>query len=1158
MRKGIIERISTLKSPNKKILFVFLLSTVVILSQAIVFWESGAQSPPQEWSDLYIPQHPELNLTLSYSSSLHQAGFPVVITDLGDGGAPEILFGSDEGILYIWNGSNNVYGPIWNDSVALLNPDVVGMDEIFSIAVGDIDTNTSSIEILVGTVNYITVLNWTGTSCVYDRTIELANVGELIVSSLIVEDIDDDSNNEIIAAVGRKANYADNITSHYGKIFVWKATTFRDYPGSWNHSQSASRSEVEAKWYANYVCYSLITGDPDNDNETEIIAHLEYLGVGGTVIINSSTYDQEWTSQTPEGKGYGLACGDVDDDGDNELAIGEADGTIYILSAANDSYSISESVSIQKGSLVWGLKITDSDNDTRNELIATTLLGYLRIFQWDRSLGGLEEEDTGIKWIGAQAGAFNYICVGDPDQDNWTELAVGKAGPNSGFGLSDYDLFGHLHIFGHIPTWTNVTSTPPSTIEAATPVIFNVQYNRTDLVPSEGVPGLHQVVGVNNDTHAPWEGGSPSFIDEGSGNYTIELPTTGVGPGTHTVRVILFKTSFEPGEVYVNFTVTGVPTNATVFYGAFNLSGYWETYGAFSPYVNSTDRGIGIFYRAQGTGAGIIGASGRASLYYLNGTAVPGKGQLPWYDLYESSGGNISYRGAYYAQLDTYGVHVGDYNLTMTVWKEKYNPAELWVLVHVEPIPSSLIVEGGGISVYEGGDFDISVFFMDDYHLKYVSNGAVTLTIVNGTWNWGNYVNLSYWTFGLYEIEDIQIEDVGIVPGTYTIVINGSAPDYENCQTNISLVVSPKANVILALSQLPSEIMAGELFVVEATLTYENGTAIADQEIIFTYTCNGIEYVEGDETDENGKASILIGYPAGTTRIEVSARYDGSTETNPIMSIAYTAGGTTFVRILTILEGIIAGVIGVSPFLGIGAAVAAGSVFSFHRFVRVPRRRRRLEELSRIAETFDNFENMQHIIVLEKSSGVSIYDQSFIGTDLDSSLVSGFLQAISSFGAEFTREVDGKLRELTYEGFRMLVDEGEYVKSALILSKRPTSSLRDRLSYFTGAFEQKYEKHLRNWTAKLDHFENANLLVEDVFELSLISPHKISTKKAKNVKLSDLERSMVRFSEEFSKQTEIFFLSALLSMATTMRNENKLEILDAIYKLVKKGILYPA
>ncbi|MFX1598816.1 MAG: hypothetical protein ACFFC5_07100, partial [Promethearchaeota archaeon] len=153
---------------------------------------------------------------------------------------------------------------------------------------------------------------------------------------------------------------------------------------------------------------------------------------------------------------------------------------------------------------------------------------------------------------------------------------------------------------------------------------------------------------------------------------------------------------------------------------------------------------------------------------------------------------------------------------------------------------------------------------------------------------------------------------------------------------------------------------------------------------------------------------------------------------------------------------------------------------------------------------------------------------------------------------------DGKLRELTYEGFRMLVDEGEYVKSALILSKKPTSSLRDRLSYFTGAFEQKYEKHLRNWTAKLDHFENANLLVEDIFELSLISPHKISTKKAKNVKLSDLERSMVRFSEEFSKQTEIFFLSALLSMATTMRNESKLEILDAIYKLVKKGILYPA
>ncbi len=1143
-----------MKNPGRKFTILFLLSAAIILSQTIVFSESGALSPPQKWSDLYIPQHPELNLTLQYSSPLHEGGFPVVMKDLTDDGIPEILFGSDDGILYIWNGTDNNYTPIWNDSIASLNPTVADYDEIFSIAVGDIDTNTSSLEILVGTVNYITVLNWTGTSCIHDRTLELVNTGEMIVSSLIVEDIDNDSYNEVIAAVGRKTNYADNITSHLGQIFVWKATTFRDYPGSWNHSQSGSRSEVDGYWYENMVCYSLITGDPDNDNDTEIIAHLEYMGVGGTVIINSSTYSHEWTSSTPEGKGYGLGCGDADNDGDNELVVGEGNGTIHVMSAIGGSYFISESIPIQGASLVWGIKIADSDNDTCNELIATTLQGDLRIFQWDSTLSGFEKESTDIEWIGAQTGAFNFICVGDADQDSWTELVVGKAGPNSNLGLSDYDLYGHLYVFGCIPTWANVTKPPPSSIAAATPVIFNVQYNRTDLAPSEGLPGLQQVVGINNDTDTAWEGGSPSFIPEGSGNYTIELPTTGVGPGAHTVRVVLFKTGFEPSEVYVNFTVTGVPTNATVFWGAVNLSEYWETYGAFSPYVNSTDEGIGIFYRALGSGAGIIGARGRASLYYLNGTAIPGKGQLPWYDLYESSGGNISYSGAYYVQLDTHGLHVGDYNLSITAWKEKYNPAELWVLVHVEPIPSSLVVVGGGISVYEGGDFDISVFFRDDYHLKDVSNGAVTLTILNGTWNWGNYASLSYETFGLYESEEILIEAVGIVPGTYTIILNGSAPDYENCQTSVPLVVNAKANVVLALSQLPSEIMTGEPLVVEATVTYENGTAIADQEIIFTYTCDGIEYEDSDNTDENGKASITIIYPAGTTRIEVSARYEGSTETNPITITASTVGGTTFVHILTLWDRII----GVSPFMGIGAAVAGGSVFSYHRFVRVPRRRRRLEELNRIAETFDNFENMQHVIVLEKSSGLSIYDQSFTGTDLDSSLVSGFLQAISSFGAEFTREVDGKLRELTYEGFRMLVDEGEYVKSALILSKKPTSSLRDRLSYFTGAFEQKYEKHLRNWTAKLDHFENANLLVEDIFELSLISPHKISAKKAKNVKLSDLERSMVRFSEEFSKQTEIFFLSALLSMATTMRNESKLEILDAIYKLVKKGILYPA
>ncbi|MFX1486249.1 MAG: FG-GAP-like repeat-containing protein, partial [Promethearchaeota archaeon] len=1013
-----------MKIPIRKLTFVFLISLVVMLGQFVVFSESATQPPPQKWSDLYLPQYPEVNETLAYSSSLHEAGFPVVMYDLSGDGVPEILFGSDDGEFYVWNASNNNYAPIWNDNIASLNPTVASKYEIFSVAVGDMDTNTSSLEILVGTVNYITVLTWNGTSCVYNRTVQLAVGGsDMIVSSLIVEDIDNDSYNEIIAAIGRKTNYADNVTSHSGKMFVWKATDFRDNPGDWKQIDATDLNRIKTNWYTNRGCYSLITGDPDNDNKTEIIAHLEYLGVGCTVIINSSTYIDESIISAPEGRGYGLACGDIDNDGDNELAIGDGDGTVYIMSGAGSSYSTSKPILIPGASLVWGLKIADSDNDTRNELIATTLQGDLRIFQWDSSFNELKEEDTSIEWIGAQVGAFNFICVGDPDNDSWTELALGKAGPNSGFGVSDYDSKGHLHVFGYIPTWANVTAPPPSTIQAATPIIFNAQYNRTD--SSEGIPGLQQVVGIDNDTQTLWEGGSPSFIDEGSGNYTIELPTTGVEPGYHAVRVILFEVEFEPGEVFVNFTVSGADTNVTVLWGAANLSGYWETYGAFSPYVNSTDKGIAIFYsyNSSGTPTGIIGARGRASLLDLNGTMIGGKEQLPWYDLFELYGGNVSYRGIYYIQLDTYGLHVADFNLTITVWKEKYNPAELWVIVHVEPIPSSLVAVGEEISIYEGGDFEVSVFFRDDYHLKDVSNGAVSLTITNGTWNWGNYVYLSYETFGLYKSEEIKLEDIGITSGTYSIIINGSAPDYEDCQTSLPFAVNLKANVVLILSQLPSEIMAGESLPVEATLTFENGTAVINQDVKFTYTYDGLPH-DGPTvvTDENGKASITITPPAGTTRVEISVRYDGSEETNPITSVASTAAGGTFVRIVTIWDRMIE----MLPFAGIGAAVVGGSAFSFHRFVRVPKRRRKLEELNRIAETFDNFENLRHIIVLEKNSGLTIYDQSFTGTNLDPSLVSGFIQAISSFGAELTKKADGKLRELTYEGFRLLLDEGDY------------------------------------------------------------------------------------------------------------------------------------
>jgi hypothetical protein len=244
--------------------------------------------------------------------------------------------------------------------------------------------------------------------------------------------------------------------------------------------------------------------------------------------------------------------------------------------------------------------------------------------------------------------------------------------------------------------------------------------------------------------------------------------------------------------------------------------------------------------------------------------------------------------------------------------------------------------------------------------------------------------------------------------------------------------------------------------------------------------------------------------------------------------------------------------------------IPLGAGFSYRRYVMLPKRRRKLAKYQAIADTFSDVANLNRLLVLHKESGICVFDP-FAEESQDATLVAGFLQAISTFGHDLAdspglangEKEEATLRELTYEGFRILIHDGRFVRNALVLSGKPSDQLRERLENFTAVFEKRYRKDFENWSGRVDQFNGASDLVEEIFLISLRHPHSVAKRKPRNIQLTSLESDIYKLSKELTLDREYVFLGQILSTYLTAAKTDKREALMAIYQLRIKGVFGP-
>ncbi|MFW9781785.1 MAG: hypothetical protein ACFFFB_05820, partial [Candidatus Heimdallarchaeota archaeon] len=263
----------------------------------------------------------------------------------------------------------------------------------------------------------------------------------------------------------------------------------------------------------------------------------------------------------------------------------------------------------------------------------------------------------------------------------------------------------------------------------------------------------------------------------------------------------------------------------------------------------------------------------------------------------------------------------------------------------------------------------------------------------------------------------------------------------------------------------------------------------------------------------------------------------------------------------------------------IGILVSVASVLgalSLRSYVILPRKRRKEADLFANTQKFKDLRNIQAIVIIHRLSGIPFYSKSYsILEKQKKELFSGFIQAITTIGEEFTEEEGGKVDsqevlesygvekfiELDFKYFYCLIADKEDIRAVFILKEKSSERLKSQISHLMLALNLKLSQELENWDGSLDMFEElVPKIIKEYFELfykeTFALVESIDLLKMKKEKdLTKMEIRTLNVAQSISKRNNnVIYLNNITELVS---EENKDLVIEAIESLLERKLLVP-
>jgi hypothetical protein len=216
-------------------------------------------------------------------------------------------------------------------------------------------------------------------------------------------------------------------------------------------------------------------------------------------------------------------------------------------------------------------------------------------------------------------------------------------------------------------------------------------------------------------------------------------------------------------------------------------------------------------------------------------------------------------------------------------------------------------------------------------------------------------------------------------------------------------------------------------------------------------------------------------------------------------------------------------------------------------------KRKKEERRLKIFNKYMDILNLEYIIITEKNSGINIYEQVLTGKNIDASLISGFLQAIQTFGIELSDSNEqSQTIKLEYQDSIILMSEFKGFRIISIMKEHPSQDFISSLKDLSYEIHENYGELLEKFDGEVKKFAGIKEIIEENFNTSLIYPLRIIINS--DVNLDATEKEMVFKALKLMKERRIkhFYVSYL-----TGENEFIIKNAEVILRLIKKKVFRP-
>ncbi|MFW9881685.1 MAG: hypothetical protein ACFFG0_52130, partial [Candidatus Thorarchaeota archaeon] len=214
---------------------------------------------------------------------------------------------------------------------------------------------------------------------------------------------------------------------------------------------------------------------------------------------------------------------------------------------------------------------------------------------------------------------------------------------------------------------------------------------------------------------------------------------------------------------------------------------------------------------------------------------------------------------------------------------------------------------------------------------------------------------------------------------------------------------------------------------------------------------------------------------------------------------------------------------------------------------------RKIEEEEKLYNKCMDVLNLDYIIVSEKKSGINVYQQKFTSKDIDASMISGFLQAIHSFGIELIKiEDSSQTIKLEYKDSIIIMTEFVNLRIILIMKEAPSSNFLYSLEDLAFDLYKYYGKLVERFNGDIKPFKSIEKLLKHHLNTSLTYPLRLKKiEKMETIRISSNEREFINKAVSFMKMnnTDTFNLPSILTDQECSPKE-----IEIILKLIEKDL----